>query len=242
LEVHREELAEWDKMRSLARRVLAGESAAYLEAVSELSSLSEISTLGHSIHLKVESPRLIHCVLNVKSRDVVPSEAKSITAAGKLSVKTMPKGRAHEIYQDYVCGCALRLARELLALLPVDTVIASATVSSTDKRTGRTTDVPVLSVAFPRSAVARLDFERLDPSDSIENFQHRGDVTASKKSGDFVAITPLSTADLPQAQQARPPLATIRQRARQLRSEIGFHAVPAAPIAAEELEPSTSLE
>lgn len=38
----------------------------------------------------------------------------------KLSVKAMPKGRFHEVYQDYACGCCLRIGREVLALLPVD--------------------------------------------------------------------------------------------------------------------------
>ena len=38
----------------------------------------------------------------------------------------MPKGRFHEIYQDYLCGCLLRVAREVFALFPVDTVLVTA--------------------------------------------------------------------------------------------------------------------
>ena len=109
----------------------------------------------------------------------------------------MPKPRFHEIYQDYVCGCVLRLAREVLALLPVDEVLVTASVNGrTDPRTGKPAELPVLSVAIARAVVEQLDFDRLDPSDSMENFSHRGDVKASRKGGEFLPIVPLTLADL----------------------------------------------
>ena len=132
------------------------------------------------------------CVLTVNGREVIPAETKSLTTAGKLSMKAMPKGRFHEIYQDHVCGCALRVARELLALLPVDTVLVTASVDGIDSRVGSRANLPVLSVAFDRATMDRLDFERLDPSDAMENFVHRGDAKTSRKSGEFLPIVPLT--------------------------------------------------
>jgi hypothetical protein len=72
--------------------------------------------LGSSIHMTVHDAKLIECVLKVNGRSAIPSEVKSLTAAGRVVVKTMPKARFHEIYQDYVCGCLLRLAREIFAI------------------------------------------------------------------------------------------------------------------------------
>src|SRR3989442_10033966 len=115
--------------------------------------------------MTVHNAKVIECELKVNGRDVIPADAKSLTAAGKLVVKTMPRTRFHEIYQDYVCGCVLRLAREMFALLPVDTVILTATVDGIDSRTGHAAELPVLSVAARRSEIESLDFERLDPSD-----------------------------------------------------------------------------
>ena len=214
-------LAEWERMRALAKRVLSGESGAYSEAISEFSSLAEVAGLGTSLHMTVHGPKLIECALTVSGRETVPTEVKSLTAAGKLSVKAMPKPRFHEIYQDYVCGCVLRLAREILALLPVDAVLVTASVNGTDTRSGQAAALPVLSVTVTRTAVDRLDFEKLDPSDSMENFVHRGDVMASRKSGEFVPILPLTPADLTPTQPERMDFSGLLASLRQLRAEIG---------------------
>ena len=221
-------LDEWERMRALAKRVLSGESGAYSEAISEFSSLAEVAGLGTSLHVTVHSPKLIECVLTVSGRETVPKELKSLTAVGKLSVKAMPKPRFHEIYQDYVCGCVLRVAREMLALLPVDTVLVTASVNGTDTRSGQAAALPVLSVAITRAAVDRLDFERLDPSDSMENFVHRGDVMASRKSGEFVPIIPLTPADVTPTQPERMDFSGLLTSLRQLRAEIDSKLKPAA--------------
>lgn len=237
-EISESERTGQERLRALAKRVLSGEAGAYSEAISEFSSLGEMARLGSSIHITVHSPRLMECLLTVNGREVIPAEVKSLTAAGKLSVKAMPKSRFHEIYQDYVCGCVLRLAREVLALLPVDQVLVTASVNGMDARTGRPTEVPVLSVAMNREIVNRLDFERLDPSDSVENFPHRGDVKASRKGGEFVAIVPLTPADLAPAQPERMDFTGLLTNVRQFRAEIGSklnHAI--APPADHEQEP-----
>jgi hypothetical protein len=179
-------------------------------------------------------------VLTVNGREAIPAEVKSLTAAVKLSVKTMPKPRFHEIYQDYVCGCVLRLAREVLALLPVDEVLVTASVNGTDPRTGKPAELPVLSVAIARAVVELLDFERLDPSDSMENFPHRGDVKASRKGGEFVPIVPLTPVDLAPPQPEQINLTGLLTNLRQLRAEIGSKIKPATPVPDENAELSST--
>src|SRR5438874_9765204 len=226
---YEEQSAHWEKMHSLARRVQAGEPRAYTEALSGSATLTEISNLGSAIHMTVHDPKLIECELKVNGQDVIPADTKSLSAGGKLVVKIMPKARFHEIYQDYVCGCVLRLGREMFALLPVDTVILTATVDGIDSRTGHATELPVLSLAAPRSQIERLDFERLDPSDAIENFQHRGDVMTSRKSGEFVPIIPLSPADIAPPPPEMMDFTSLLARVKQFRAELGAMLKPAIP-------------
>lgn len=214
------ERAELKKMKSLAKRVLAGEAKAYGEALRELSAFGELSTLGSSIAFRVHDPKLIECELNVNGRDAIPADVKSLTAAGKVAVKLMPKARFHEMYQDYVCGCALRVAREVLALLPVDMVIVTVNVTALQSSTGKEAETPVLSVAMPRQILERLDFARLDPSDSMENFMHRGDAMASRKSGNFTAIVPLKPSDAAQDTPAKLSLNDAMKRVREMRAEV----------------------
>jgi hypothetical protein len=213
-------LADWIRVRALAKRVLAGEPRAYTEALSEFSNLAEISALGSAVEITVHSPRLVECRLQVKGREVIPAEVKALTSSGKLSVKSMPKGRFHEVYQDYVCSAVLRLARVITTTLPVRTVLVTASIEETDSHTGRTGEIPVLSVELTRAGVDRLNFESLDPSDSIETFTHRGDVLASRKTGTFWPITPLAPRELVVANPEEDAISTLIGRARELRLQI----------------------
>jgi len=223
LEAHSQEMVEWEKMRAIARRILAGEHKAYTEALVEFSALAEISDLGSALHFTVHSAKLVECGLKVNGRQAIPSELKILTSTGKVSVKPMPKARFHEIYQDYVCGCVLRVAREVFALLPIETVLVTASADALDPRTGQIVELPVLSVAVLRTALQRLDFEHLDPSDAVESFPRRGDAKASRKSGEFERITPLTPADLPQTSPEnidfRDHLVTVRRMRDELRAE-----------------------
>lgn len=214
------EHSEWDRERSFALQVLAGDPKAYTAALAEFSSITEIATLGTSIHMTVHSPLLVACELKVNPRSVVPAETKTLTASGKLSVKQMPRGRAQEVYQDYVCGCVLRLGREMLALLPIDIVLVTAVVDGTDNRTGQPALVPILSVCVRREEVAKLNFDQLDPSDAMDNFLHRGDVRTSRKSEGYVAIAPLTPDDLPRSATRNDGIADLVHQIRAARAEL----------------------
>jgi hypothetical protein len=214
------ELAQWEKWHSLAKRVLAGEARAYTQAASESPNLVEISNLGSSIHMTVHNPKLVECVLKVNGHDVIPSDSKTLAATGKVVVKRMPKAKFHEIYQDYVCGCILRLAREMFALLPVEMVLMTATVDGVDTRTGHPAELPVLSIAAPRSIIEHLNFEHLNPSDALNNFQHRGDVVASRKSDSFSRIVPLTPREISTEHPETMDLATLLAHVRQLTAEL----------------------
>ena len=62
LQTHALERAEWEKISSLAHRVLRGDPGAYFEAIAELSPFAELATIGSSIHFTVHSPRMVESV------------------------------------------------------------------------------------------------------------------------------------------------------------------------------------
>ena len=196
MQTHAADVAEWENMTSLARRILGSDTDAYIKAIEELSPFTELSTIGSSFHFKVHSRHLIEVNLTTNGRQAIPAEVKTLTSTGKVSVKAMPKPRFLEIYQDYVCGCVLRVARELFALLPIDALLITASAEALDTSTGHTLERPFLSVFIPRATLAALNFDTLDPSDSIMAMTHRGDLKASRKTGEFEFIAPLTVSDL----------------------------------------------
>lgn len=229
LEAHASELAEWEKMKDLALGVLKGRPESYLKAIVELSPFSELATIGSNLEFAAHSPALLEVVLRTNGRKAVPSEVKSLTASGKLSVKAMPKGRFVEVYQDYVCGCVLRVARELFALLPIQTLLVSATVEALDTSIGQEAERPFLSVVIPRARLEALDFDRLDPSDTVMDMRHRGDLAASKKTGEFGFIEPLAAVDIRVDAAQTDDLTKLLADARRLRAELAEAVGAATP-------------
>ena len=167
-----EEVEEWKEKVSLAESLLKGDAKAKIDAIDRLKPFSEISNLGSSLSITVYDNGILEATVNVHGTEIVPNEAKSLMKSGKLSVKKMPKGRFNEIYQDYVCSCALRVANELFSALPDQLIIVTAVDDLLNPSTGHLEESPILSVAISRSTINSLALETIDPSESMSNFVH----------------------------------------------------------------------
>jgi hypothetical protein len=179
---------DWSEMRELAEKILANDPVAFRDAVDELSPFQELTDLGSRLDFEFHADRVATATLVVNSDAVIPTESKALLQSGKLSVKKMPAARFYELYQDYVVGAALRIARELFALLPLDAVVVTAVANMLNTGTGHMENQAILSVAMPRRTLERLNFESLDPSDGLRNFNYRMDF---KKTKGFAVVTPL---------------------------------------------------
>ena len=214
------ERAQWERLHAIYLRIISGEYKAYADALLALEPLAEISELGSSVEFIAHSAKLLECALKVNGVDAIPNEVNTLTSGGKLSVKPMPRSQFHEIYQDYVCGCMLRVAREVFAFLPVETLLITAYADLFDPSTGQTQERPVVSAVIHRTAAAKLDFERLDPSDAVDSFQGRGDFKATRKSGAFLPITPLTPSEILQETPGSLRFDELLTKVRQLRMEL----------------------
>lgn len=156
----------------VANRVLQQDIDAYLQVIEELSPLDDLLEYGSGFEFIIEDPKILEVEFNVHSKNVVPSEQKTLTKTGKLSVKEMSKSKYYDILQDYVCSCAIRIARDMFAILPFETVVVHAMDDILDTSTGRTETLPILSVRFDKMVLNSLNFETIDCSDSMVNFEH----------------------------------------------------------------------
>jgi len=105
----------------------------------------------------------------------------------------MPQRKFNELYQDQVRSCILRAARELFSILPVKFLIVNAIKNMLNTKTGYKEDQPIISVVIPRETLEQLNFNAIDPSDSMDNFVHN---IAFKKSKGFNAVQRVKSTDL----------------------------------------------
>ncbi len=166
------ELNDWKESVELAQLLLNGNKEAKIKAIEDLDPFSEISNLGSSLTISVNESNLIEATIYIHGNDIVPSEVKSLLKSGKLSVKSMPKGKFNEIYQDYVCSCVLRVANELFSAIPDNMVIVTAIDELLSTKTGHLEKSSILSVCASRSTLESLNMNNIDPSDSMSNFIH----------------------------------------------------------------------
>ncbi len=158
--------------KEFAKRILAGDIDAYCEAIENADPFAELAELGSDFEFGTDDPSRMEIEFTVKTEDVVPTTALTLTKAGKLSEKELSKSAYYDIVQDYVCSCTIRLARELFAAIPVDTVVVHAVDTMLDTATGHDEEVTILSVAFDRNRFLDINFDRIDPSDLVESFPH----------------------------------------------------------------------
>lgn len=165
-----EEYSAWEESKAFAKRILEGDTEAYLEAIEQANPFEDFADYGSDLEFGTDSADIMEIEFKVKSDEVVPQKQLSLTKTGKLSEKEMTKTMYYDITQDYVCSCAIRLAREIFAVLPVEKVLVHAVDGILDTATGNDAEVTILSVCFERSGFENINFDRIDPSDFLRTF------------------------------------------------------------------------
>lgn len=180
VEEYNKDLKNCEQVTDLAKKVLSGDVEAYISVIENENPFEEIKQFGTGLKFAPVNKGIVSTSMIVKSPDFIPSEIKTLLKSGKLSVKSMPITKFNELYQDFVCSCSLRIARELFTLLPIKMAIINVYGNLLNKATGHKEDTPILSVAVSRSTLGGLNLDLIDPSDSMSNFVHKMDFKKSE--------------------------------------------------------------
>lgn len=166
------EFNEWYELHNTAERVLSKDTDLMLEVIEEMAPLDDLLEFGSGFEISFINEYIVEVEFDIKADTVIPKEALSLTATGKLSKKALPVTKRLDLMQDYVCSCVLRIARDLFAILPVNNVIIHAKDDFIDTSVGNSTTRDILSVDINRETLSTLNFEAIDPSDAMVNFMH----------------------------------------------------------------------
>ena len=179
---------DWGMASNLAKKILNGDIDAYFQAIQEMEPLGDLSEFGSVFEFSTDDPSYIEVAFEPHSEQMVPAVEKKLTKTGKLSEKALTKTRYYELQQDYICSCIIRIARDLFALLPIQTVYVHAFEDILDTETGHTSRECILSVQIEKETLLQLNLDGIDCSDSMNNFSHR---MKFRKTKGFAPIEPL---------------------------------------------------
>ncbi|MDB4962534.1 MAG: hypothetical protein JWP01_2533 [Myxococcales bacterium] len=180
----------WDANIRLAPNVLRLEPQACAVALKNAGSFDDIERFGTSVRLESVTGDVATLSVLIRDGEIVPEEELKMSATGKLSTKAIPAGRYWSIYQDHVCSCALRIALETFAVLPVRRAIVNIARTMLDESTGHMVRPTILALHVAREDLDRLNLDEIDPSAAMKNFPHR--MTFKKTTGlsEVAPITP----------------------------------------------------
>lgn len=162
----------WKSMHDFSENIIKGDLDSYFMAIDEANPFEDLLDYGSDFEVGTDVSDSMTIEFHVKSETVVPAISMNLTSTGKLTQKNLSKTQYYDYVQDYVCSCAIRLARELFSILPVNNVIVHAVDNIVNTSTGMQEDCTILSVKFIRDGFSGINFDRIDASDFVESFKH----------------------------------------------------------------------
>lgn len=172
-EQDRDEYAAWKNATDFARDILEGNRTAYLQVLEEFVPLDDLLALGSGLEFIVTDPKTVAVELDVNSGQIIPHESKRLTEEGDLAAAPLDAEARNALEYNYVCGCVLRIARELLAILPLETVLIHARDTKMNRDSGQEEYVTVLSIRLDRDGLSRLNVDPGSYPRLLGHFLHR---------------------------------------------------------------------
>ena len=168
------------ELKALSERVLKGDTDAYLEAIELAGPFDDLVEYGSEFEIGTDDPDVLEVEFCINSEDTIPEKVLALTETGKLSEKQMSATMHYELLQDYVCSTMLRIARDSFALLPVKKAVVHASDIVVNTATGNDEQQTYVSAVFDRAAFENINFERIDPSDTVSSFKCNMDFKKTK--------------------------------------------------------------
>lgn len=134
----------WEYCRGIAGKILSGNIDAYYEVIEELRPVDDLLLYGCDFEFGTDRPNYIEVEFRAKPEYVLEN------------------GVHDELLEEFVCGTSIRVARDLLALLPISKVIVHTHIDDRD----------VLSVLFTRQGLININFKGTNAKDIISKFKN----------------------------------------------------------------------
>lgn len=143
----------WAYYHDMAPAILEGDIDAYLSVIYEVNPLDDLMPYGSEFTFGTDDAGRMEVEFRVNEE-----------ALGSLKASLIPR-EYNDILQDYVCSTVIRIARDIFALLPVEYAVIHAELQ----------DATIISVSFDRATMGKIRFGMIDPSDTLERFEHSMD-------------------------------------------------------------------
>ena len=163
---------EWKSKNELSKLILDGDLDSYIALLQDVKFSNNLGGMIPSFNFQTSDKDILTIDYHINIDGIIPEQYTSLTKTGKLSIKNYTKTAYYEIVKLYVCGFALRIARNAFGLLPIKTVIIHTQNNALNTQTGNMENNTILSIEIDKDNLERLNLDFIDPYDSLNNFKH----------------------------------------------------------------------
>lgn len=165
---HGERVAQVARRRDeidLAKAVKGLQAKAMLAAVNQHANFNDAAI--EYVNLLAKDGRVI-AVVDAFELEDMPTHSVSLLQSGKASRKPLPAGKLMELHRDSVCSSAIRVAAELLCILPLDAVEVVMETDLLDRGSGHIRAQPVLYLRATAQALGAVNLKLADATPLAE--------------------------------------------------------------------------
>lgn len=178
--ISKDVLSAQEQNKSVAIGVLNKDYEAYNKALEQFGSRF-FGIINGSVSIDCNSLQVSEMDVVVDDlSQVIPDFHMKVTPSGKISILKMTKKQTLELEREYFSSCAVRAAREVFSVLPVEHVLVTIFKKQVDPADGHEKKDPLISAFLPRASIAKARWENTDASSFIENQEHNMEFSSTK--------------------------------------------------------------
>jgi hypothetical protein len=168
-----------------AQRMVALDPATVLDAIQTLTTLGSLPFSIEGASLRYTDTGRIIAVVDGLDLEDMPTQSVSLLQSGKASFKAIAQGRTLEMLRETICSAAIRVAIDILQVVPADAVEIVMLSDLLDRASGHIDASPVLYVRVSAQALEPVNLLRTEASPLVDRLG--GHYEWSKRDG-FRAI------------------------------------------------------
>lgn len=162
----------WRELIDLAEDILKGRVSSYFKAIKIINPFEDLLELGIDFEFGADDSNIMHVEYVVDSREIIPYYKLTSSKMGVLNKSNFSREEYNNLVKDYIAGCAIRIARELFALIPINEVIVHVVDHKFNTNSRINEKITVLSADIRRELIENLDFDKLKPIDILEALKY----------------------------------------------------------------------
>lgn len=123
----------WKYCSKVANKIIRGDIDTYLETIENLRPVDDLLLYGCDFEFGTDKSSYMEVEFNAKAEEL------------------LPQGLKDALFEELVCGTSIRVAKDIMAMLPVSRVIVHSVIA----------EKTVLSVLFEKKNLVKVDYRNM---------------------------------------------------------------------------------